>query len=265
MVKVFVSGDFCPINRTEKLIFEGDFNKIFNDLLPIIKQSDIAVTNLECPLTTNDLKREKSGPSLKASENAVDSLQFAGFNLVTLANNHIMDYGESGLNSTLSKCREVGIDYVGIGSNNQNARKTFYKLINGVRIAFINFSENEWSIAKDNSPGANPLNVILNYYDIREAKNNADYVIVIVHGGHEDYSLPSPRMKQTYRFFIDAGASIVIGHHTHNFSGYEIYKNSPIFYSLGNFIFDRGKMINSRWNRGLAVQFSLEKKIFPLT
>jgi hypothetical protein len=260
MVEIFISGDFCPINRNEKLILEGDFYNVFNDLLPVIKQSDIAVTNLECPLTSDISKNEKSGPNLKASEKAIEALKFAGFNLVTLANNHIMDYGESGLNSTITKCQEAGVDYVGIGSNDQNARMPVYRLINGVTIAFINFCENEWSTAKDNYPGANSLNPVLNYYDITEAKNKADHVIVIVHGGHEDYSLPSPRMKQTYRFFIDAGASVVIGHHTHSFSGYEVYKGSPIFYSLGNFIFDWNGRINSRWNRGFAVQFKIDHK-----
>jgi len=170
-----------------------------------------------------------------------------------------MDYGESGLDSTLAKCKEAGIDYVGVGSNSQDARKPVYKIVNGITMAFINFCENEWSTAKDKRPGANSLNPILNFYDITEAKRKADHVIVIIHGGHEDYSLPSPRMKMTYRFFIDAGASVVIGHHTHSFSGYEIYKNSPIFYSLGNFIFDWEGRINSKWNRGFAVQLTVSQ------
>lgn len=260
MVKIFISGDFCPINRIEKLIFEGDFYQIFNDLLPFIKQSDVAITNLECPLTSYEGKSKKSGPNLKASEKAIEALKFAGFNMVTLANNHIMDYGESGLNSTVLKCKEAGIDYVGIGSNDRNARKPVYKTVDGVVVAFINFCENEWSTAKENRSGANSLNPILNYYDITEAKQKADHVIVIVHGGHEEYSLPSPRMKMTYRFFVDAGASVVIGHHTHTFSGYEVYKNSPIFYSLGNFIFDWNGRTNSKWNRGFAVKLNFNAK-----
>lgn len=260
MVNIFISGDFCPTNRIEKLISERNFSKIYNDLLPVIKQSDIAITNLECPLTSAKEKIKKSGPNLKGAENAIEALQFAEFNLVTLANNHIMDYGESGLNSTLVKCQEAGIDYVGIGSNSQNARKPVYKIVNGITMAFINFCENEWSTAKDNNPGANSLNPILNFYDITEAKRKADHVIVVIHGGHEDYTLPSPRMKMTYRFFVDAGASVVIGHHTHSFSGYEIYKNSPIFYSLGNFIFDWEGRINSKWNRGFAVQLIINQK-----
>lgn len=256
MVKIFITGDFCPINRIEMLISEGNYTAIFNDLLSYTQQSDVTVTNLECPLTTAVDKIKKSGPSLKASESAIRALKFAGFNLVTMANNHIMDYGEAGLNSTLKSCQKHGIDYIGVGVNSQNARNITYKNINGIIIAFINFCENEWSVAKDNTPGANSLNPIANYYDIKEAKSKADHVFVIVHGGHEKYSLPSPRMKQTYRFFIDAGASAVIGHHTHCFSGYEIYNKAPIFYSLGNFIFDWENQ-NSQWNRGIGILFKM--------
>ncbi len=260
MVKVFISGDFCPVNRVDELINKGNFGVIYNDLLPYIKQSDITITNLECPLTSSGHKSKKSGPNLRASEKAIEALRFAGFNLVTLANNHIMDYGDSGLNSTIQKCLESGIDYVGIGSNNQNAREQMFKVVDGIKIAFINFCENEWSVATESNPGANSLNPISNYYDIADAKTKADHVIVIVHGGHENYDLPSPRMKQTYRFFVDAGASAVIGHHPHCFSGFEIYKNAPIFYSLGNFIFDWYVRKESMWEKGFAVIFTFNLK-----
>ena len=78
-------------------------------------------------------------------------------------------------------------------------------------------------------------------------------------GGHEMYNLPSPRMKETYRFFVDAGADTVIGHHTHCISGYEIYHKSPIFYSLGNFIFDSKSPKKSSWFIGFAVCFKLSQ------
>jgi poly-gamma-glutamate synthesis protein (capsule biosynthesis protein) len=69
--------------------------------------------------------------------------------------------------------------------------------------------------------------------------DNSNYTILIVHGGHETFEYPRPRMKKLYRYFIDVGVDVVIGHHTHCFSGHEIYKGKPIFYSLGNFVFDQ--------------------------
>jgi poly-gamma-glutamate synthesis protein (capsule biosynthesis protein) len=127
------------------------------------------------------------------------------------------------------------------------------------RIAVLNFAEHEFSIATQNSAGAAPLNLIKNYYQILEAKRNSDLVIIIIHGGNEHYPLPSPRMVETYRFFAELGVMAVIGHHTHCPSGFEIYKGVPIFYSLGNFIFDwKDKMLES-WYEGYFIKLTISK------
>ena len=110
-----------------------------------------------------------------------------------------------------------------------------------MNIFIFNFCENEWSIAESDNPGANPMDIIDNANQIKYARELADYVIVIVHGGHEYYNLPSPRMQKQYRFYADQGADIVVGHHTHCISGNEVYKGVPIYYSLGNFIFTKNK------------------------
>jgi poly-gamma-glutamate capsule biosynthesis protein CapA/YwtB (metallophosphatase superfamily) len=107
----------------------------------------------------------------------------------------------------------------------------------------------------------NPLNPVNNYYDINAAKKEHDIVLLMVHGGNEFYSLPSPRMKETYRFFIDAGADAVISNHTHCFSGYEVYKHKPIFYSLGNFIYDWPGRAHTDWNNGFVVKLKITDKI----
>lgn len=270
MTKILITGDFCPINRVEGLINKSNYSEIFCDFLPIIKEADISVTNLECPLINGGKKIKKSGPNLKASKKSVNALTYAGFNLVTIANNHIMDYGDEGLFSTIESCKKSKIDIVGAGINFNEAKKPFYKIVNNLKIAFVNFCENEWSTTNADYPGANPLNPITNFNQIKEASLNADYVFVIVHGGHEYYQLPSPRMQQTYRFFIEAGADAVIGHHPHCFSGYEIYNDKPIFYSLGNFVFDWPKRRKSSWNTGYAVQFTIDRNkinftIYPYT
>ncbi len=116
---------------------------------------------------------------------------------------------------------------------------------------------------------ANPLKPILQYYAIKEAKEKADYVLVIVHGGHEMHQLPSPRMQEIYRFFIDSGADAVINGHQHCFSGYEVYKGKPIFYGLGNFCMDKSPIrVNNPWNYGYMVKLSfndgnIEFDIYP--
>lgn len=257
-ISILLTGDFYAGHRIGDLILEKRFDDIFNDFLPLIRSSDIAVTNLESPLTEYDKPITKTGPAIKASKSAISALKYGGFNLLTLANNHIMDFGKDGLVDTLELCDQNKIAYVGAGMSNREASQVFYNEVKGKKLAFINFAENEWSNTQGDKPGANPLNPIANFYAITEAKKNADFVFVVVHGGHEMYSLPSPRMKETYRFFVDAGADAVIGHHTHCFSGYEIYNGSPIFYSLGNFIFDWPGKRNSNWNKGYAVKFFID-------
>ena len=87
----------------------------------------------------------------------------------------------------------------------------------------------------------------------------SDYVLVIVHGGHEHYQLPSPRMQETYRFFIDIGADAVVNHHQHCYSGYEVYNGKPIFYGLGNFCFDKPIKRAEKWNEGYMVLFDFNE------
>jgi len=259
--RIVVTGDFCPINRIENLITKGNYEAIFNDLLPVLKSSCLALTNMECPLTESGQPINKIGPSLKAAPHAADALSFAGFNLLTLANNHIMDFGIEGLESTINVCKEKYIDWVGAGNSLKSAKKIFYKSIGDHKVAVLNFAENEYSTTNGDYPGANPVDLIENYNDIREARENSDYVLVIVHGGHEMYNLPSPRIKQTFRFFADAGASAIIGHHTHCYSGYEVYKGTPIFYSLGNLLFDYPQRNGLDWNTGYAVEFEVNSKL----
>jgi poly-gamma-glutamate synthesis protein (capsule biosynthesis protein) len=104
--------------------------------------------------------------------------------------------------------------------------------------------------------------VITNHYDIQEAKKKADYVIVIAHGGREHYQLPTPQQRERFRFFVDSGADIVVGHHSHCYSGFEKYNGKPIFYSLGNFIFDyKKKYRKGLWTQGYAVMFKIENDI----
>lgn len=129
------------------------------------------------------------------------------------------------------------------------------------KIAIINVCESEFSIATKYSAGAAPIDLIENQRTIDRCKSQADYVIVITHGGHELHQLPSPMMQKTYRWFIDMGADAVVNHHQHCYSGYEIYNEKPIFYGLGNFCFDKQVYRNSVWNEGFMVVLNLADKI----
>ena len=132
----------------------------------------------------------------------------------------------------------------------EEAEKVFYKRLDDGILAVINVCENEFSIATSTRAGSAPLETVRVFHKIKEARQKSDYVLVIIHGGHEHYQLPSPRMKELYRFLIEVGADAVVNHHQHCYSGYEFFNGKPIVYGLGNFLFDHPKQRKSIWNEG---------------
>ena len=209
-------------------------------IISLFHETDLNIINLESPVTENiSAGITKSGPHLHQKEGILTQLKNLNSGLVTLANNHIMDYGPDGLQSTLLACKRQAIRTVGAGLSIDEARQPFTMEARGKKIAVLNFTEHEFSIATSIKPGANPFDIAESSRQIIAAKQNHEYVIVIIHGGHEHYSLPSPRMVAQYRFLAEMGASVIVGHHTHCISGFEIYNHVPIFYSLGNFFFTR--------------------------
>lgn len=261
-MNILIAGDYCPRNRVQPIVDRSDYVKIFEKVKPIVNQVDYSIVNLECPVVKGQgTPIKKCGPNLRTSEKGVEALKWVGFDCVTLANNHFYDYGDEGVGDTLQTCKIYDIDFVGGGNNLFEASQILYKEFLGKRLAIVNCCEHEFSIATKTSGGSNPLNPVQQYYAIQEAKTKADYVLVIVHGGHEHWQLPSPRMVETYRFFIDAGADAVVNHHQHCFSGYEVWHGKPIFYGLGNFCFDiEPPMQNDIWNYGYMVQLSFEEQ-----
>lgn len=262
MISVLMAGDYVIQNRVAQLFDNDNFDYVFKDVKAILNDIDYSIVNLESPVVETDAKPIlKTGPNLKCSKKAVDALKYAGFDCVTLANNHFYDYGEQGVHDTLIACREANIDSVGGGINRESASEILYKQIKGKTVALINICEHEWSIATETRGGAAPLDPISNFYKIKEASQIADYVITIVHGGTEHYNLPTPRMKKTYRYFVDSGADIVVNHHQHCYSGYEEYNGKYIFYGLGNFCFDNDKQERTFWNDGYMLKLILADKI----
>lgn len=264
-VSIFISGDFCPIHRVASLLELKNVDVVFKDILPIIRNADISITNLECPLSDSNDAIKKTGPVIKGNPASLSFLEFAGFNILTLANNHILDYGQRGLEDTIKAIGRTDLKGIGAGMNYEDASNICFTKVNGLEIAFLNFAENEWSTTFGNNAGANPIDPILNFYQIKKAREIADKVIVICHGGHEMYRLPSPRMKKLFRFYVDSGADAVINHHTHVVSGYEVYHKAPIFYSLGNFLFDNPLKRNNLWNKGIAVVLNVTKDNIDFT
>ncbi len=258
-LSIIIAGDFFVSKN-----FQGQ-DLIDKSMLSLFAKADYRIVNLEAPVTDVKAKNKilKTGPHLCTSEaTTVPLLKQLKIDMVTLANNHILDYGENGLKDTFKVLKKEQIAFVGAGNNLKEAAKPYIIEKEGVKIAILNFAENEWANASEMSAGANPMDIIDNARQIKHAKLQADFVFVIVHGGHEYYNLPSPQMQKQYRFYTEQGADIVIGHHTHCVSGNEIYKGVPIYYSLGNFLFTMQSFYDD-WFKGLVLKVEIKKgKLF---
>jgi poly-gamma-glutamate synthesis protein (capsule biosynthesis protein) len=253
-IKIVFTGDLCPHKRIEKLAGEGRYDKIFNDFIEVFEGNDLNVTDLECPLTESTTGRPKTGPHQKAHPETIGILKYANIGLAAMANNHMMDYGAKGAMQTINLLHDAGIATTGIGENAERARAYFVLNAKNKSIAILNFADNEFLTAPGSTIQCNPIHPVHNYNDITKARQENDFVIVIMHGGNEFYHLPSPRIKDLYRHYINIGADAIISHHTHAYSGYEVYQEKPIFYGLGNFIYDWPGKTHSDWNKGYVVK-----------
>lgn len=260
-INILFTGDFCPINRIKELAVNQEYSSIFNDFIDVFEGNDLNVIDLECPLTISEAERPKTGPYQKAHPNTIEILNHAGIGLAAMANNHIMDYGSEGVQATLDLCETNGINTVGIGATIEKAAKPYTFESKGKRIAILNLADNEFITTPDGTFTCNPIDLARCFYDIKDARKDHDYVIVIIHAGNEFYELPSPRTKKLYRCIIDMGADAIVSHHTHAFSGFEMYNSKPIFYGLGNFLYDWPGKRNSSWNRGFVVKLSISDGI----
>lgn len=260
-MKILIAGDFCDKLRVKDAIRSARYN-LLDNLRPYTETADYSIVNFEFPIVKGEAHPiVKNGPSLYGQPQSVNVIKSAGFNVCTLANNHILDQGADCCLDTIELLKENGFETVGVGANLEEAGRILYLRTANDIVAVINCCENEFSIAEIDTPGANPLNPIKQWYKIHEAKEKTKNVIVIMHGGHEGCQLPSPRIKELCHFFVDAGASAVFLHHQHCYSGYEIYNSAPIFYGLGNLLFDHIKERNSIWNEGYIVTLDVQNGI----
>jgi len=268
---MFFAGDFAPCRGFESLVL-GKGAEIFGDLQEKIAGADLSFLNLETPLCIKGKPIEKTGPNFKAHPDCIKAVKGAGFEVVGLANNHIMDFGSEGLEETLRSCKSAGLTMCGAGKNLIQAQQIPIIERRGLKIAYIAVAEHEFSIAGADRAGAAPLDPVDNTLQIESVRNQADLVFVSIHGGNEYFSLPRPGLRKLCRFYITRGADAVICHHAHVPGAYEIYKNKPIVYSLGNLIFDHPRPPEG-WNESYAVrlEYNLSDKklsklnVFPYT
>lgn len=214
----------------------------FRELTPILRYSDILAANLESPLTTAPVGT--AGYALCAPPVQVEALRDAAFDLVTLANNHTLDCGENGRSQTILNLRSFGIRAV------EPAPYVEYISLRGRRLAFLALDD-----------VTRPLDSAAASVAISTAKEKADFVIISIHWGNEYQASPSTRQQNLAAGLARAGADVIIGHHPHVIQpmGFvhpgEDQKNVPVFYSLGNAIFDQHGLADTRTGEAVTLVF----------
>lgn len=239
MVSIIIGGDVCPIGKNLKYFIKGEAERILNDLYDEFVHADLTIINLEAPLIDDEDPINKVGPTIGVPTDCIHGIREMGINVVNLANNHIMDHGWKGLKNTIAVCKENKITTVGAGKNLTSAQKLRIKNVGSVKVGILGVTENEFSIAKYNYWGANPLNFTRIVRTLCNSRTECDYLMVLLHGGNEYYPYPSPRLKEVCEFFVDMGANAVIVQHTHCPGCIQKYGEAHIVYGQGNFIFDR--------------------------
>lgn len=246
---------------------EGDYQFPFLKIAKDLKRADILFGNLEGPISDKGIK-VGSIYSFRSDPKAIEGLTFAGFDFLSVANNHMFDYGRKALEDTFLRLKADGINYVGAGFNEKEAYLPVIKEVKGTKMAFLaytNLGSPFWE-AKGNNSGISWLEKERLEKDVKEAKKQAEIVIVSFHYGEEYFSEPTDFQVYISKAAIDAGADLVIGHHPHVVQKIEKYKEGWIAYSLGNFVFDQG--FSEETMRGLLLKVLIEddkiKKIIPV-
>lgn len=242
LVDIAFTGDLCPLDGYEEPFAGGTLESIMPEIVDELRKADAHVINMESAITRKGKAILKCGPNFRANPKCVNGLKQLNSTHACLANNHIKDFGETGIKDTIKYLEETNIKALGIVKGEKNVMEPYVFRKNKLRIAIINIAEAEFSYPTDKSLGTSFLNEVRVLKKIETASKKADAVIVIPHAGREYKFFPACWLIETYRNFIDAGADAVIAHHPHVPQGIEIYKNGVIFYSLGNFIFDRAGM-----------------------
>lgn len=252
-VKVFFAGDFCSKASTSLIT-------ISEDLESLIRSCDLRVVNFEVPLKPDANMPRQQRERFFQNEDAPVFLQNLGFNLFSLANNHAFDWGEEGYKKTK---KVLGESSFGAGTYDE-AYSVKVVEVNGLKLGFIGLCFAAYTgvfddATKKNGLGCAYINDLRVNHLILEAKRSVDYLFIVPHDGIEYIDVPLPETVARYRDFIDFGADAVIASHPHCPQGWEEYKGKPIFYSLGNFLFNSKEGYDYRatnrphWYEGLCV------------
>ena len=257
-MKIIISADLVPTQSNYELFDKADTVELFGEkIVEELKGADIRIFNLEVPLYDDNTPISKAGPSIRIPSSSFAGIKALEPSLLSIGNNHILDHGEKGLQSTVDILNSNAISFVGAGKDLNDAKKPHIFEKDGKKIGVYSCAEHEFSIATENSAGANPFEPLYSLDEIAELKAQVDFVIVLFHGGRELYRYPTPMQQNRCRRMIEKGADIVVCQHSHSVGCEEKYKGGTIVYGQGNFIFDYRN--DKEWETGMFVEIEISE------
>lgn len=302
-VKLLFTGDVMLSRNVAELVYEkggGDYSWPFLKIADFLNDADLTISNLEGPISDKGSEYLKSAPWFRAEPEAVNGLNYAGIDIVSLANNHIFDYGREAMEDCFGQLERAGIRYMGAGMTREEAYAPVIVNINGLKIAFLAFTNHgdaSWQAEVDyyttleellaqvpsigdlflqaqvlthlmtmpipvteESSGVAWLYIKQLERAIYKAREEADIVIVSLHFGEEYAEDISTAQDRYAHLAIDRGADMVVGHHPHVTQPIMVYMGKVIAYSLGNFVFDQRESYEAGTTMGLVLEVNIEDK-----
>lgn len=241
-IRIAAVGDLLFDRGVREAIAAHGVDWLFDDVKNVLEDADLAVGNLECPLSRRGLRSAKPF-SFRGDPECAAALARAGFDVLTLANNHSLDFGRAALSDTISALVESKITPVGAGRSGREASRATIVEVKGLRIAFVAYCDLfvEGTTPRDDAVGISTGDEQRLLNAIREARTRSDVVIALVHWGAEYKQRPTQRQRDLAAQCLEAGAAAVVGAHPHVLQPVAFKNNTLVAYSLGNFVFDHRK------------------------
>ena len=237
MNNIIIVGDLFPTEQNLHLFSSGDIKSLFgNKIENIFAKADFCICNLEGALTDLKERCRKTGPIKVATRQAIEAYKKLGIDCCMLANNHVTDGGHLGTIETMKTLDEAGIQHIGAGENINTIKHSFVKNFEGIRIGFYNVGETMYNKPTKNTAGAWLYDEYIVCQEIKELKEDCNYLIVIYHGGIEKFPYPSPETRKRFHRMADSGADMILSQHTHCVGCEEWYNGSYLLYGQGDFL-----------------------------
>jgi len=266
-------GDVMLAREVGRRFKERPEDFSFNEIKPLLNSHDLICLNLENPVGVKGTPDKVQDPHVTfcAHPDTLQVLKNLGVTMVSLGNNHMLDYGEKALAETIEHLNVSGIKYAGAGRNYEEANRPLLLECNGKKIAFLShvfIYSASTLMAKRNRVGVSDHRIRNILPRIKELSRQGYQVIISIHWGWEYSFYPIPYQMKQARQMIDNGAMLILGHGPHYPQGIENYKDGQIVYSLGNFIFDEPQKYARRsfiYSVGVTEDMRLgESKVFPV-